>query len=150
MSCSDIGTSPESIFFNLKFSYGVGAKNVLNTFDNTYTKDLILDGTITVPFTISENDKEPISLKMLEIDFFSYPDTFVVPTGDIVGFITPHSTYDFEVEYQSNIKYLHWSDYFVSQDSIAVKLRELIVLIEDLIQSNPEYSKLQPAKGGYI
>jgi hypothetical protein len=90
----------------------------LNTFDNTYTKDLIIDGTITVSFSLSESDFQQIITKMLQIDFFSYPDTFLISTGDTVCYITPHSTYNFEVNYKSNIKYLYWSDSIVSQDRV--------------------------------
>jgi len=150
ISCSDTGTSPEGRDLNFKFSYGVGGKNVLNTFDNTYTKDLIIDGTITVPFSLSESDFQQIITKMLQIDFFSYPDTFLISTGDTVCYITPHSTYNFEVNYKSNIKHLYWSDSIVSQDSSAVKLREFINLIVDIIQSNPMYSHLPPARAGYL
>jgi hypothetical protein len=37
--------------FNILLKYGVGAKNELNTFDSTYTKDLVAWApiTITVP-----------------------------------------------------------------------------------------------------
>ena len=55
-SCKESTTSPAGNSFNIKFSYGVGAKNVLNTYDNTYTKDLVVDSTITVPFYLSGSD----------------------------------------------------------------------------------------------
>jgi hypothetical protein len=147
ISCSDSGTSPESRVLNLKFSYG---KNVLNTFQNTYTKDLILDGTTTVPFTLSDGEVDRIDAKMREIGFFIYPEHFVVTIGDTVGFTTPHSTYDFQVNYKSTIKHLHWSDSVISDDTAAVKLRELILLIRSIIESKLEYSQLPPARGGYL
>ena len=150
ISCSDSGTSPKSREFNLKFSYGIDAKNVLNTFQNTYTKDLILDGTTTVPFTLSDDELERINTKMREIDFFIYPEHFAVTIGDTVGFITPHSTFDFQVKYKSTIRHLHWSDSVFSDDTAAVKLRELILLITGIIESKPEYSQLPPARGGYL
>jgi hypothetical protein len=150
ISCSDTGTSPESRVLNLKFSYGIDAKNVLNTFENTYTKDLILDGTTAVPFTLSDGELERISDKMSEIGFFGYPDHFAVATGDTARVITPHSIYDFQVSYKSTTKHLHWSDSVLSDDTAAVKLRELIQLIRSIIESKPEYSQLPPARGGYL
>jgi hypothetical protein len=150
ISCSNSGTSPEPRNFNLKFSYGVGAKNVLNTYSGTYTKDLIVDGTTTVPFILSDRDIERIKEKMLEIGFYSYPDTFSVPQGDTVVTVTPHSTYIFDVTNNSLVKHLYWSDHIVNQDSAAVKLRELITFIEGIIESNPGYLQLPPARGGYL
>lgn len=150
MSCSDSGTSPQSRNFNLKFSYGVNARNVLNTFHDTYTKDLIMDGTTTVSFTLPDSQLQRISSKMSEINFFNYPDTFVVHTGDTVGIITPHSTYIFHVVNNSAVKDLYWSDSIIGQESAAAKLRELITLIENIIQTNPKYSQLPPARGSYL
>jgi hypothetical protein len=147
ISCSGSGTSPESRVFNLKFSYG---KNVLNTFQNTYTKDLILDGTTTVPFALSNGELDRVDAKMREIDFFIYPEHFAVTIGDTVGIITPHSTYDFQVNYKSTTKHLHWSDSVLSDDTAAVKLRELVLLIRSIVESKPEYSQLPPARGGYL
>ncbi len=149
-SCSDSGTSPQSRDFNLKLSYGINARNVLNTFDNTYTKDLIMDGTTTVSFALSDSELDRVSSKMLEISFFSYPDTFSVITRDTVVALFPHSTYIFHVVNKSTVKDVYWSDSIVSPDSRAVKLRELITLIENIIQSNPKYSQLPPAKGAYL
>jgi hypothetical protein len=149
MSCSDYGTSPETRNFNLKFSYGVDARNILNTFQNTYTKDLVIDGTTTVPFVLSDSELQLIDAKMLEIGFFSYPDTFVVPGADTLGYLTPHSTYIFEVEDNSSVKHLYWSDCIVSQDTNALRLRGLISLIVAIVKSNPKYSQLPPAHGGY-
>lgn len=125
-------------------------RNVLNTFENTYTKDLILDGTITVPFLLADSELQRINVKMLEIDFFRYPDTFCVPIGDTVGMMTPCSEYRFEVSYKSSIKHLVWADCIVSEDTAAVKLRELNMLIENIIESKPAYSQLPPARGGYL
>jgi hypothetical protein len=150
ISCSHSVTPGETRELNLKFSYGVNSRNILNTFENTYTKDLILDGTMTVPFTLSDNDFKVISKKITEINFFAFPDTFIVPTGDTVGIITPFSIYKFEVNYKSVRKRLYWADEVMNPNVQTTKLRELTSSIESIIQSHPEYSKLPPAKGGYL
>jgi hypothetical protein len=150
MSCSQSTDLSETRDFNLKFSYGVSARNVLNTFENTYTKDLIMDGTITVPFKLSCSDLKQISDKMIGINFFTYPDTFFIQPGDTAAIITPCNTYDFEVSNKSVSKHLYWVDEIVKQDTQAIKLRELISFIKTIVQSKPEYSQLPPAKGGYL
>ena len=69
-ACSEPVISPDTRDFNLIFSYGVSARNVLNTFQNTYTEDLIMDGTITVPFVLKESQLQEINSRMVEIGFF--------------------------------------------------------------------------------
>jgi hypothetical protein len=78
LSCTDLGISPDNRNFNVKLRYGILARNELNTFQNTYTKDLILDGTITVPIVVSDEKLLQIRNKMDEIGFVSYPDPFVI------------------------------------------------------------------------
>ena len=151
LSCTDSGSSPEDRDFNVKLRYGIGARNELNTCQNTYTKDLILDGTITVPMVLSDQEFQQIRNKMDEIGFVSYPDTFMAVTADtIIQTIEPHATYDFEVKLNSSIKHLYWDDAIINQNAQAIKLRELIKLIRTIIESKPEYSQLPPARGGYI
>ena len=138
--------------FNLIFKYGVGAKNELNTFEGTYTRDMISDPSITVPLSLTEEEQDRIYKKMVEIDFFDYPEEFSVSitAGERVGIVTPHSSYYFEVEYDSKIKTLWWEDNIINEDEKADKLRELIQLIKDIIESKDEYQKLPEPKSGYM
>lgn len=158
LSCLEWAVAPERGDFNFKLSYGVGSKNVLNTYENTYTKDLIADSTVTVPFALSDSELQCIRTKMWEIGFFSYPDHFTtealvkfLPNGTsiIQGSVTPHMTYIFEVTDNFIVKHLYWSDSLESQDSSAVKLRKLISMIVGIIESNPKYSQLPPVRGMY-
>jgi hypothetical protein len=138
--------------FNLIFRYGIGANNELNTFDGTYTKDMILDPSITVNLSLSEEELESIYQKMVEIDFFGYPDEFSVsvPPGETAWTRTPHSSYYFKVEHESKIKELWWKDEIRNNDEKADKLRGLTKLISDIIESKEEYKELPPPRGGYI
>jgi len=142
--------SPSS--FNLIFKYGVGAKNELNTLQGTYTKDMIFDPSITVNLSLSQEELDRIYNKMVEINFFGYPDEFsiFVPPGELVGMVTPHRSYYFRVEYDSRVKELWWEDDIINQDKKAEKLRELITLIQDIIESKDEYKQLPLPRGGYI
>ena len=139
--------------FNLIFKYGVGARNVLNTFEQTYTKDMVIDSSITADLSLTKEELDTIYQKMTEIDFFDYPDTFSVVSDaeEIVGTITPYSSYYFKVEYDSNLKELWWNDnIFPDYDEEAHKLRELIKLIREIIESKEEYKNLPPPTGGYL
>jgi len=143
---------PNPTNFNLIFKYGVGAKNELNTFEGTYAKDMIMDPPITVNLSLSKEELDRIYQKMIEINFFDYPDQFSVSVspGESVGMLTPYHSYYFRVEYDSTVKELSWEDEIVNEDKKAEKLRELINLIRDIIESKEEYKQLPPPKGGYI
>ena len=150
VGCSAPPPSPSN--FNLIFKYGVGARNELNTFDGTYTKDMIMDPSITVNLSLSKEELDRIYQKMIEINFFGYPDEFSVSVspGEPAGMVTPHLSYYFRVEYDSKVKELRWEDNITNPDKKAEKLRELINLIRDIIESKEEYKKLPSPRGGYL
>ncbi len=143
---------PSESNFNLIFKYGVMARNELDTFKETYTKDMIGDPSITVNLSLSKEELDRIHQKMVEIDFFSYPDEFSVsvPAGGSFGMVTPHSSYYFKVEHDAEIKELRWEDKITNEDEKADTLRELIKLIRDIIESREEYKKLPAPTLGYM
>jgi len=141
----------ETSNLNLVFKYGVGARNELNTFNGTYTRDMVMDPPITVNLSLTEEDLDRIYEKMLEINFFDYPDEFSVSTaGGSFGIMTPYSSYYFKVEYDSSIKELRWKDEISYPDEKADRLRELIQLITDIIEAKDEYKNLPEPTGGYM
>jgi len=152
LSCTETGISPEDRDFNILFRYGVGARNELDTFQNTFTKDLISDGTVTVSLVLSEAELHAIQSKLQQSDFFSYPDTFRVDVKDTVRYIEPHSTFYFRVKTGSNIKTLYWDDWIIPSraDTLRENLRVIVSFILDLISRKPEILNLPPARGGYL
>lgn len=135
---------------NLVFKYGISGKNVLNTFEGTYTKDMVVDPSITICLELTAGELDTIYSKMLQIDFFNYPDTFHVPlVSDTVAVVTPHSTYYFDVESGQRRKEIFWEDELLNADTDAEKLRELIHLIVNTIHSREAYKNLPEPRGGY-
>ena len=145
--CEWSETLPESrpSDFNLLFKYGYGTvnKNELNTFNGTYTK------AITVEFRLTDEDMERIYQKMVEIEFFCYPDEFVIPVpdGEIVSGVSNHLQYYFRVECDNKVKIVQWKDNILNKYEDADKLRWLAGLIIDLIESKDEYWDLPSRKG---
>ena len=121
----DCNCNSEINRLNLTFKYGVTTRNVLNTFDCTYTKDLILDPPTTTSLKLTINEIDSIYNKMKQINFFNYPDIlYVHVTGDTISMINPYSTYYFYVESDEMKKELFWSDSVLNADQDADKLRE--------------------------
>jgi len=128
------------------------ARNELNTLKGTYTKDMVSDPSITINLSLYQQELDSSYKKMVEINFFNYPDGFSVSVlpGESVGMITPHSSYYFEVEYGSEVKELRWEDKITNKDGKASRLRELIKLIRDVIEAKEEYQKLPEPTSGYM
>lgn len=138
--------------FNFIFKYGVTGTNVLDTFHGTFTKDMISEAPITIDFSLTAEEMDSIYQKMLEIDFFSYPDEFevTVPEGELARMVTPYSSYYFKVQYAGGTKELTWEEEIINPDEKADKLKELIFLIRDIIELKPEYLVLPEPSGGYL
>jgi hypothetical protein len=143
---------PQESGFDFVFKYGVTARNTLDTFHGTFTKDMVMDTAITIDLILTAEEMDSIYEKMVEIDFFSYPDKFSVdvPEGEQKTEVTPYSTYYFKVEYDSKSKELLWHDKIVNSDEKADKLKELINLIRNIIESREEYQDLPEPSGGYL
>ena len=151
--CRDSNTHVSLEFeFNFIFKYGVTGRNILDTYQGTFTKDMVTAPGITTDLTLTVEEMDSIYLKMVEIDFFHYPEEFkvIVPEGELTGTVTPYSSYYFEVEYGPDIKILAWEDEITNPDAKADRLRELINLIIGIIESKAEYQALPEPSGGYL
>lgn len=132
--------SPTS--FNLIFKYGVGAKNELNTFDQTYTKDMIMNPPVTIKFKLSDSDLAGIYQKISDLKLFDISQ----PTkGNMM--VTPCSSYYLKVEIDSSEKEMSWSN---CRGKIDDKLQQFTEYIISIIKSKEEYKKLPTPRGGYL
>jgi hypothetical protein len=147
VSLQNTGPSSQENDFNLLFRHGVGAKNELNTFEGTYTKDMVLDPPITISLILSEEELEQIHQKMIEIDFFNYPEDFPPRLGFLV---TPCTNYFIKVEHGSIVKEINWNENSMLESNIQGNLWQLVGCIMDIVEQKPEYKALPPARGGYL
>lgn len=132
--------------FNLIFRYGVGAKNELNTFDQTYTKDMVrdMDPSVTIKFKLTDNELAGIYQKINDLKLF---DKNEEPTGGNMLFVTPCSSYYLKVQIDSAQKELSWDD---CRGKISDKLQRFINYIIPIIESKEEYKKLPIPKSSYL
>jgi hypothetical protein len=146
-SLQNTGSPSPKNDFNLLFKYGVGAKNGLNTFEGTYTKDMVLDPPITIKLTLSDAELEQIRQKMVEIGFFDYPENFPLRTDFEV---TPRTDYYIRVENGSSVKEVSWNSNSMLENNVQDNLLQLVDLIRSVVEQKPEYKALPPARGGYL
>jgi hypothetical protein len=112
---------------------------------------MVSDPSITIYLHFSPEELDSIHLKMQQIDFFNYPDTFRINvTNEFEGIVTPFSTYYFFIQKDSLIKKLFWEDKIINSDKNADKLQKLIGYIIKIIESKRAYQQLPEPRGGYI
>ncbi|HEX9974492.1 MAG TPA: hypothetical protein VGD14_20660 [bacterium] len=150
-SCSKTITEPEPQLLKIHCYYGFS--NELNTFEQTYTKDLVLDGYVTVEFWLTEAEQESIRTKLDVVDFFSFPDTLIYQMGtdSIMVRIEPDPGWQFlRVADEHRDKIVYWRYPFPEGNEFVPHLIELKNLIIDIIESKPQYRALPPARGGRL
>lgn len=133
--------------FNFMLKYGVGAKNIINTYDDTYTKDMIKDSSITIKLVLSPAELDSIFKAFNKIDVFSYPD-FFNPYSP--GRKDPFTTYRLYIQIGERKKTILWGDYLFSTVPEAVELRKVFRMIIEMVESKDEVKDLPRASGGYM
>ncbi len=151
VGCSKTITQPDPQLLKIHFYYGFG--NELNTIEQTYTKDLVMDGYITVAFWLTEAEQERISNKLDAVDFFSFPDTLIYQMGpdSIMVSIHPDPGWQFlRVADENRDKIVYWRYPLPDENEFVPRLVELKNMIIDIIETKPEYKKLPPSRGGRV
>ncbi len=149
-SCKDSSVEPATQFAQIYLKYDF--ENELNTFDNTFQKDLIMDGVIKIEFFLTAEEQNQILEKAYSINYFSLPDTFkYIPVNGITLITNPNPGEQvLRIKFQQKDKKIIWT-YPLNEDNVEandlMKLKDFIISI---IESKPEYKKLPPAKGGYL
>jgi hypothetical protein len=138
--------------FNLVFKYGVGGKNILDTFENRFTKDMISDPSITVDFKLTQAETESIRQKINELDLFN-KESKIQPEGGMLTMQTPCSNYYLKVQDTTVAKEIGW-DREVSWDNCSGEISAAYGQFSDfminLIESKKEFKILPEAQGGYM
>lgn len=128
--------------FNLIFKYGVGAKNELNTFNQTYTHDMVIDPLITVKMKLSDNELNGIYQKLNDLNLFNESTE---PEGNMM--VTPCPSYYLKVQINSEQKELSWDN---CRGKISDKFQQFSDYIIQIIGLKEEFKKLPPPRGGYL
>jgi hypothetical protein len=154
--------------FGFILRYGVDGKNILNTFEQTYTKDLIMKGTITVKLSFTAPEMKMLYDTMMSIGIMSFPpsiqsrgmefhttmnaDSSYTVTGSFMT-VTPHSFDALEVR-MNGAHHSIMSDQFDCLDAEdPVRCRDfdfLIRLIQEILKRKKEYRDLPKPEGGYL
>ena len=147
LATSPFPAQPEANFAFL-FAFGTCSTDVLDTFEQTYSREIKPGDSVTIPIALTDAQMASIYQKMVEINFFDYPEVFEIPVkeGETYGMVTPAPSYRFTVRLGEVTKTVTWTDEIVEPTSPeADALRELIQLLLQVIESHPEIQRLPPS-----
>ncbi|PYZ94870.1 hypothetical protein CR194_04920 [Salipaludibacillus keqinensis] len=132
---------PDDFAFSLK--YGVTAANELNTYDDTYTKDLVEDGTATTDLVLSNEEMKMIYEKFRNADVLGLPEEQGGSTC-----MDPYNRYELTMTVDGEEYNLKWD---TSCESRALNNWEetRISIDNEMIDPKEEYQSLPEPNGGY-
>lgn len=132
--------------------YRYGFENELNTFNDTFKKDLADHGSIKIKFQLSEAEQDEIINKALAVEFFQLPDTLpIVRTNTnepAVSKIVKSEVQFLRIKYKNLNKKVIWFGALPYNNSNYKGLIELTALIKSAIESKPEYKALPGMNSG--
>ncbi len=132
--------------FDFMLKYGFEGRSVLNTYDDTYTKE----GSPIIKMKLSKDEMETILSEMQKIDIFNYPEAF--PTYMHVNL--PIKQY-LEITYKGQKKIITWSldnmpPFGISvdnyEDNEVLLLDGMTNNIIRIIEAKEEYKKLPESR----
>ena len=135
----------------IKILYKHWFNDEVDTFNKILTKDLVIDGEITIDFWFQKSEQSRIIDMVEQIDFWTIRDTLDQNPLD-----SPHIEFDpdpgiqeLKIEYLNNSKTVYWyliNDY---EDETA-RIKKLTDLIVEIIYNDPEYKNLPARNGSYF
>lgn len=127
--------------------------NVLDTVSGTLVHTPLGDtASITISLRLTDNELESVYQKAISIGFFDYPSKFVIPDNQVIGYHSPASSYQLSMTNGKMTNSVTWTDDTMTKSSYtkADQLRELMNLIDEIIQSHPEIQQLPEPKAGCV
>lgn len=139
-------TAHDEQFVEIQLQYGF--TDELNTFDGMFTKDLVMDGSITVEFWLSKEDQESIKVLADQVSFFNLPK--IIPAISNAA-ITPDPSPDrLRIRIGNMDNTVVW---FYPEDPENNNFKNIIKLsnyIMSIVRNNKIYKTLPEARGGRL
>lgn len=132
--------------FEFSVQFGVGSKNEINTFNNTVTKDLVVDGTITKKIPLTKEEIKSVYEKMKQINVLE-PKKLEQKKKRCMQ--TPYSEDKWKIKLNGETITFYLSEEYCNYTNDAKQLIELRNYIFDIVLNKDEYKKLPEPSGGY-
>ncbi len=143
---TDVEQSHDEQFVEIHLQYGF--VDELNTFEGTFTKDLVMDGSITVEFWLSKEDQESIKEFAEELSFFSIPNS--IPAMPEVGMDPNPSPDMLRIKIEDMDNTVVWFYPNDPENTNFDKVIELAEHVMSFVKESETYKSLPEARGGRL
>jgi hypothetical protein len=137
------GQPPDDFAF--KFDFTPCATNTLDTYRNTYTRELGPgQSPVSIPRTLSPEQMAAVYDALGKIAFFDYPSMFPGGSrtqGEITT-ISPSTSYRLEVRSAGVVHVVRWDDKSFPRSEEASRLLRVLDLIDGFVNDRPEVKRL--------
>ena len=144
--------------FNFSLCFGIEGMNDIDTYSDTFTKDLISDGTETISFSIPDEKMKEIYQVFLKNKIAELPDdinAYALETiGDTASSHTPADYYSLTFTLNGITKTIVCNDggpwdAKKGPPNERKQLVQFVEFIREYIFSTEEYQNMSPSVGGY-
>ncbi len=153
------GLLPEimPVDFNIVLKYGVRPRNVIDTFEGTISKDMIVDDAIMIPYKFTDLQLEDFYNELQSISIEKYPNIFVSPYKlsriREFGGQEPYIVYDLTYMVNGEAYKVKWDDKYPGkslEDKMGDDLRSALNNIIDIVEGLEEFRNLPESESGYL
>ncbi len=137
---------PSDFNFSVSYGYGDMTKNVIDSYEDTVTKDLIMNGAATANIALSDDEMREIYAKMREIDIMAAKK---LPKKNGC-FRTPSNEESWKVTINRETTTFIWTDEYCDMTEDANRLSELRRFIQGIVEDKEAYKALPAAVGAYL
>ena len=135
----------------LLFHYNKKPKNMLNTLNDTFEKDLVENGKAKTKLVLTESEMKELETYIIEKNIMNYLDKITFETKNDIGRARSYLTIYLSGQ-KKTIEWINiWTGNYTEEMKNQVKnLDELWIMIFEMIENKKEFKKLPDAKGGYL
>ncbi len=143
--------------FSVIYAYGIYANNILNTANNTYTHDMVVDPPVVINLTLSDLELSTIWNSTKKNNFFELknltdfcPES---PSFDGCVQLIPEKEYRLTITANGrNHTVLLRQNYELNQaqDTALQKFKNITAIIDGLLSQKEELKQLPKPRGGYL
>lgn len=118
--------------------------DIVDTFQHTYTQKNLTETWAITPLTLTDAEMTAIYQKMVEVNFFAYPEEYRPHYADGRGVSAPALLYKFTVRNDGKTHVVDWIDASPNPpaNEEARRLKELGEFIIAITQTHPEVTQL--------
>lgn len=135
------------------YSFGVGEKNILETKNNLYVKDMVCEPAKEYTWQLSDAEETIIYNSIKENDLFQIKDELTknCDAENKCFNVEPFSTATLKIALDGATKTIKWSaNYIETDDPDLKKFMNVVKIIQDIISQKEKESQIEQPKCGYL